>query len=102
MLIPKVLVLVIFSNSERRIKYVSLHNQPCQARPTLVDINSNKPLFYTFPVSVNNYGGKFNTIDDPHTIDVPDRVKNMNVKVFNLMPGENETKLLVQHNSFEY
>ena len=28
------------------IKYVFLDNQPCQARPTLVDINSNESVYY--------------------------------------------------------
>ena len=27
------------------IKYVFLDNQPCQARPTLVDINSNESVY---------------------------------------------------------
>ena len=48
----------------------------------------------------------FNTIDDPYAqiypnfqICVPDKVKIMNVEVFNLMPKVNETRLLVQHES---
>ena len=28
------------------IKYVFLDNQPCLARPTLVDINSNESVYY--------------------------------------------------------
>ena len=47
-------------------KCVSLNNQPCQARPTFIDVNSN-----------------------------------VNVKVFNLMLGVNETRFLVQHQSCE-
>ena len=30
---------------------------------------------------------------------VPNKVKNMNIKVFNLMSEANETKFLVQHES---
>lgn len=38
------------------------------------------------------------TIDDPHArVYVPKKVNNMNVKVFNLVSGEHETKILVQH-----
>ena len=33
------------SNTKRCIKCVSLSNRPCEATPTLVDINSNKTLF---------------------------------------------------------
>ena len=32
---------------------------------------------------------------------VPNKVKNMNVKVFNLMSGVSETRFLVQHESCE-
>ena len=51
------------SNSKGPIKCVSLNNQPCQARPTLVIINSNEPLYYPFIVSVTKSGGSCNTID---------------------------------------
>ena len=33
------------SNFKGHMKCVSLNNQPCQARPTLVNINSNKTPF---------------------------------------------------------
>ena len=33
------------SNSKRRIKFVSLDNQPCHASSTLTDTNSNETLF---------------------------------------------------------
>ena len=37
------------------IKCVTLNNQPCQARPTVADINSNTTLLYTYTVSVKNF-----------------------------------------------
>ena len=44
----------------------------------------------------------FNTIDYPYPqIDVPDKVKIMKVKVFNLMPRVNETRFLFQHEPCE-
>ena len=41
------------SNSEKFIKDISLNNRPCQARPTLVNINSNEPLYSPFTVSAH-------------------------------------------------
>ena len=38
----------LISYSKEPIKCVSLNNRLCQARPTLVDINSNKTLFIIF------------------------------------------------------
>ena len=70
------------------IKCVFLNNRPCQARPTLVNINSNETFYYPFTLNVNKCGGGCNTIDDPYArIFAANKVRNMNVKVFNLMPG---------------
>ena len=88
----------LVSNSEGRIKWVSLNNRPCQAEPILININSNKTLYYPFTVSVSKCGGSCNTIDDPYArVCVPNKVKNMNVKVLISMSGVNETRFLVQH-----
>ena len=77
----------IVPNSKQPIKCVSLNHQPHQARPALVDLNSHDSLFYPF---------------DPYAwVWVPNKVKNMNVKVINSMLGVNETKFLIQHESFE-
>ena len=87
------------SNSKESIKCVSLNNEPCQARPTPVNINSNQVFFYyPFTVSVNKYCGSCNTIADLYArVGVPNKVKIMNVKVLNLMSGVNEIRLLAQH-----
>ena len=69
-------------NFKGPITYVSLNNQPCQARTIFVDINFNEAVFYPLTASVKQYGGSYSTIDDPYgRICVHDKVKNMNVKV---------------------
>ena len=60
-------------NSRGSIKGISLNKQPCQSRPTIVNINSNKTTFYPFTVNFDKCGGSCNTADD----------QNMNVEVFN-------------------
>ena len=61
-------------------------DQARQPRPTIVNINSNEPLNYPFNVGVNKCGGSCNTMDGPYTlIFVPNKVKNINAKVFILM-----------------
>ena len=80
----------LVSNLKRLVKCVSLNNQPCKARPPIVNVNFDKTLFYPFTVSVNKCGGSCNTIDDPYArVCVPRKVKNMNVKIFNLMSEVN-------------
>ena len=79
---------------------ISLKNQECKVRPEIVDINSNNPIFYPFSIKVNKCNGNCNNINDPYArICVPDIVKNLNVKVFNLMSKTNETKSIEWHES---
>ena len=87
-------------NSKRPIKCLSLNNQPCKDRPLFFYTNSDKTLFYPF-TSVNKSGGSCNTINDlyPRVCVSNKEKKNMNLKVFNLMSGVNETRFLVQHES---
>ena len=60
---------------------VSLNNQTCKARPTLVNINSDETLFYPFTVTVNKCGGSFITTDDSYSrVCVSNKLKNLNLK----------------------
>ena len=66
------------ANSGKNTKCVSRNNQRCKARPTLVDITSNKTLFYTFTVSVNKWNGSSYTNGDSHDrVFVPNKVKKI-------------------------
>ena len=75
------------------LECVSMKNQECKARPEIVDINSNNRVFYPFSNKVNKCNDNCNNINDPYArICVPDTVKDLNVKVFNLMTLSNETR----------
>ena len=70
-----------------------MSNQPCKARLEIVNVNSNNPTFYPFSIKINKCSGNCNNINDSYTkICVPDIVKNLNVKVLNLMSKTNETR----------
>ena len=78
--------------------YVRVANQPCKARPEIVNVISNNPIFYPFSVKTSKCSGNCNNINDPYAkICVPDVVKDLNVKVFNLMSRTNETKNIKWH-----
>ena len=75
------------------LKCVSTNNQECRIRPEIINVNSNEPLFYPYMIKVNKCSGSCNNIKDPYSkVCVPDVVKNMNIKVFNLMSRNNEIK----------
>ena len=77
---------------------ISISNQPCKARPEIVNVNSNNPIFYRFIVKTSKCSGNCNNINDPYArICVPDIVKSLHVKVFNLMSRTNETRHIEWH-----
>ena len=68
-------------------------NQERKVRPRIVNVNSNDPVFFSFSIKTSKFSGSCNNINDPHAkIYVPDVIKNLNVKVFNLMSRTNKTK----------
>ena len=75
------------------LEYISLKNQECKVRPGIIDVNSNNSIFYPFIIETNKCCGNCTNISDPYTrICVADTVKNLIVKVFNLMTLTNETR----------
>ena len=72
---------------------ISMTNQECKARPQIVNGNSDGPVFYPFSIKISKHRGSCNNINDPYTkMCVPDVVKNLTTKEFNLMSRTNETR----------
>ena len=89
--------MIIFGNlsSVNPLECISIKNQECKVRPEIVDINSNKPIFYPFSIKINKCSGNCNNINNPYAkICVLDVIKDLNVKVFNLMSRTNETRFI--------
>ena len=77
---------------------ISMNNQECKVRPQIVNVNSDEPVFYPFSIKTSKCSGSCNNINDPYAkICVPDVVKDLNVKVFNLMSRTNETRHIEWH-----
>ena len=45
---------------------ISMSNQPCKARPEIVNINSNNPIFYPFSIKTSKCSGNCNNINNPY------------------------------------
>ena len=70
---------------------ISMNNQGCKARRKVVSVNSNSPIFYSFSIKTSKCRDNCNNINDPYArICVPEIIKNLNVKVFNLMSRTND------------
>ena len=56
------------------------------SRPKIIDLNKNEPVFYSLSIKVNKCSGDCNNINDSMAkLCVPDIVRDMNIKVFNLI-----------------
>ena len=77
------------------LKCVSINNQKCRIRPEII---YNEPIFYPYSIEINKCNGSCNNINNPYAkLCVPDVVKNMNLKVFNLMSRTNKTTHIKWH-----
>ena len=60
--------LTILSNlvSTNLLSCISMKNQPCKARPEIVNISSIDPIFYPFSIKTSKSSGNCNNINDPY------------------------------------
>ena len=74
----------IFIDFNKR-KYIE--NQECKVRLQFINVNnSDEPVFYRFIIITSKCSGSCNNINDPYAkMCVPDVIKNINVKMFNIM-----------------
>ena len=78
-------ILSSFTNANS-LSCVSLKNQECKTRPQVVNVNGDELVFFPFSINTSKCSGSFNNINNPYAKGcVPDVLKNLNVKVFNLV-----------------
>ena len=100
-----VLGLIVLSNftkvtplSATPLNCISMKNQECKTRPQVININSNNLIFYPFRFKMNQCSGNCNSINNPYAkICIPEVIKDLNVKVFNLMSRTNEARFIKWH-----
>ena len=91
-------VIGFFELNLNALKCVQMSNQECIVRPAIINIDSNEPLFYIYSILVNKCSVSCNNINDPYAkICVADVVKNINMKVFNLMSRINDLGVRLVH-----
>ena len=83
------------------LECISINNEENKVRPNIVNVN-NEPVFYLFSIKTSKFSGSCNSINDLHAkLRVPDVVKNINIKVFNLMSRTNKTSHIEWHELYE-
>ena len=72
---------------------MSLNNEPCKSRHTLIDLNPIELNYCSFMITLGRCPGRFNTFDDSsRKICVRNKIDDLNVKVFNLITRINYAK----------
>ena len=93
--IKKIIVSAMMFIGCDSLKCVSMNDQKCK---TMMNINSNEPIFYPYGILVNKCSGNCNDINNPNVkLCVPDVTNNVNMKVFNLMLGTTQTRHVTYH-----
>ena len=84
------------------LECVSMSNQECKVRHEIINVNSSEPVFYPFSIKTSKCSDSCNNINDHYVkLCVPDIVKNLNIKVFNLMSKTNETRHIEWHKTYK-
>ena len=82
-------ILSDFTNTSS-LSCISLINQECKRRPQVINVNGDEPVFFPFIIETSKCSGSCNSINYSYAkICVPDIIKNLNIKVFNLMSRTN-------------
>ena len=75
-----------------------MNNQECKIRTETDNLNTNEPMFYPYSIKIKRCKSSCNAINDPYAkIYVPNETKNTNIKDFNLMSRNNETRRIEWH-----
>ena len=81
---------------------ISMKNHECKARQQIVNINSDMSVFFLFSIKASKCSGSCNNIKDPYAkLCVLHVVKNLNVKVFNLMSRTHEVRHIKWHKTYK-
>ena len=52
--------------SASSLSCISMNNQAYKARPKIINVNSNNPVFYPFSIKASKCSGNCNNINDPY------------------------------------
>ena len=108
-IILKTLIVFLTSlvNGSNHTKCILLNNQKCKVQPTLINLHpdeySQQLHYYPFAVKLDRCVGSFNTLNDLfNKAWVPIETEDLNINVFSMITGQNESKILTKDISCEW
>ena len=108
-IILKTLIVFLTSlvNGSNHTKCILLNNQKCKVQPSLINLHpdeySQQLHYYPFAVKLDRCVGSFNTLNDLfNKAWVPIETEDLNIHVFSMITGQNESKILTKDISCEW
>ena len=97
-----IILLINMVNGSNHTKCVLMSNQKCLIQTTLINLHpheySQEFPYYPFAVKLDRCVGSCNTLNDlSNNAYVPNKTENLNLTVFNMITGINESKTLTRH-----
>ena len=93
-------------NGSNHTKCTSLSNQKCMTQPSIINLHPNEYSqefhYYPFAVKLDRRVGSCNALNDlSNKVCVPNKTEDLNLSMFNMITGINESKTLTKHISCE-
>ena len=102
----KVLVMKLTSivSASNHTKCISLSNQKCMTRPSVINSHPNEYSqelhYYPFVVNLDRCAESCNTLDDlSNKVYVPNETEDLDLHVFNMLTVINESRTLTKNTS---
>ena len=103
LIIRQVFIVSLNFNISLTTRCLSLSDEPCMVRATLIDLNPIELKYSSLMVSQDKYSGSCNSGNDLSTkIGVPSEIEDRNVNAFNIIANKNEAKTLLKHISCDF
>ena len=86
----KILTIIFLASSVNSLKCVLMKNQNCKVREVIVN---NEYMLYPYSIKINRCTGSCNNISNPYSkVCVPNVIKNVTTKMFDLISWKNKAK----------
>ena len=101
-----IVLLTTIVNASNHTKCVSLSSQRCMSQTTLINLDPNEYSqefhYYPFAFKLDRCVGSCNSLNDlSKQVCIPKKTKKLDLSVFNMITGINESKTLANHVSCE-
>ena len=100
-------LLICIVNASNHTNCSSLSNEKCMIQPTLINLDPNEYNqefhYYPFVVKLDRCVGSCSSLNNlSNKVCVPNETEYLNLSVFNMIIGINQSKTLTKHISWEW